>query len=67
MQFLLQQADCLVIRPPAAPASRRAPVAILRLDDVAVSEASSGRPSIFAQKADLGRGIVQLALDHVAI
>jgi molybdopterin molybdotransferase len=35
MQFLLQQADCLVIRPPVAPAlSAGSPVPILRLDDV---------------------------------
>jgi molybdopterin molybdotransferase len=35
MMFLLQQADCLVVRPPRAPMLRAgAPVPILRLDDV---------------------------------
>jgi len=35
MMFLLQQADCLVVRPPRAPMLRTgAPVPILRLDDV---------------------------------
>jgi molybdopterin molybdotransferase len=35
MMFLLQQADCLVIRPPRAPALRAgSPVPILRLDEI---------------------------------
>jgi molybdopterin molybdotransferase len=35
MQFLLQQADCLVIRPPCAPAlAAGSPVPILRLEDI---------------------------------
>jgi molybdopterin molybdotransferase len=35
MMFLLQQADCLVVRPPHAPALRAgSPVPILRLDEI---------------------------------
>jgi molybdopterin molybdotransferase len=35
MMFLLQQADCLVVRPPQAPALRAgSPVPILRLDEI---------------------------------
>ncbi len=71
MQFLMQQAQCLVIRPVQAPAlakgsSRCASCAWMRAAGSSYRLALAAGHHVIAQQPDLGGGIVQLALHHIA-